>query len=294
MNEYPPITIDDLTTNEIEGSGVFDELMRSVKAHLKEEFEQGRITPVNYSSVYLGALDSTLAQSVKFLLEKDKISLENELVEEQKANLIKQGVILDLEAEKLRIDVYNAKYQECILKTTIEKEEAGVQGALQANANEKTKASLLTKQIAKSDAETRLFNQKRNTELAQVVDKIDGVSIGGVIGIQREMYRNQSNGFLRLAEQQNARMMLDAFSVLQSNAGLDAFQEELREWGVTATTVSLAINTMAAGVDKQSGEHGVKNDTVIGNMPSSNYSEILPTEPVAPTTCPVVVPPITP
>ena len=38
-----PITLDDLTTATVEGSGVFDVLMRANKAHLEQEFKLNRI-----------------------------------------------------------------------------------------------------------------------------------------------------------------------------------------------------------------------------------------------------------
>ena len=45
------ITIDHLTTNEIEGMGVFDELMRSVKAHLIEEQSRNGIIQKLFPSI---------------------------------------------------------------------------------------------------------------------------------------------------------------------------------------------------------------------------------------------------
>jgi hypothetical protein len=292
MNVIPQITVDALTKNELEGTGVFDELMRSVKAHLEEEISNDRITTVNYASVYLGALQSTMDQSVKFLLEMDKSNLQNAILEQERVNLVQQGEIIELERRKLEIEIYNSKYQECVIKAGLAKAEAEVQGVLQTNANERTKASLLVKQIAKTEAETRLFGQRTTTEMAQVSDKIDGVSVGGITGAQKEMYRNQANGYLRLAEQQNARMMLDAFSVLQTNAGLDNFEGDVSDWGVDPISVQIAVRAMSQGIIKQEDEHGHKDTAVIGNMPSTNHPVVTPTEPSSPTTCTVTVPPI--
>jgi hypothetical protein len=284
------IKLTDLTTNEIEGGGIFDDLMRSVKVHLKEELSNSRITDVNYSSVYLGALQSTMAQAVQFLLEKDKVGFQNELINTQQENLKKEGELLDVKIKLAEAELYNAKYQECALKTKIAQTEAETQSILQNTANTKTQASLITKNILKAQAEVDLYKQRRDTEAAQVADKVGGVPVGGIVGMQREMYRNQSNGYLRLAEQQNARMMLDAFAVLQSNAGLDNFPAgtNIQDWGVTPDNVSGAISTLSAGVKKQNLEHTMKNpDNPTNSAKPAPSSENVPKEPVTPSSCTV-------
>ena len=286
------ITIDTLTNNEITGAGVFDEIMRSVKAHLDVEHTSGRITDVNYSSVYLGAMQNSLDQAVKFTLSLERTNLENLILNLQKENLAKESLILDSKVEIAKIDLYNAKYQECTLQTQIKKVEAETQSVLQSTANDKTQSNLLTKQIAKTDAEIKLYNQKSKTEEAQIWDHVDNVSVAGVIGLQKQMYRNQANGYLRLSEQQNARMMLDAFAVLQSNAGLDNFAgTTIADWGVTPATVKAAVDILNSGVDKQELEHTTQSPTTEGQPAAIAYTELTPEPAVLPTNvCNVTVP----
>jgi hypothetical protein len=78
-----PVTLADLTTATVSGTGVFDVLMQATKAHLDEEFAKNRLRGPEYSTVYLGALQSVMAQSLQFLLQKDKTSLEAMLVQQQ-------------------------------------------------------------------------------------------------------------------------------------------------------------------------------------------------------------------
>ena len=61
-----------LTTNDLEGTGVFDVLMSVVKKHLKEEFDQGRITGDEYTQVYLGALQGVMQTALQFLLNSQQ------------------------------------------------------------------------------------------------------------------------------------------------------------------------------------------------------------------------------
>jgi hypothetical protein len=82
-----PLTIADLTTNlatsatfEVTGDGVFDDLMETVNAHLDAQFQLGRITGTEYSTVYLGALQATVQQAVTYLLGQEKTNAEVSLL----------------------------------------------------------------------------------------------------------------------------------------------------------------------------------------------------------------------
>lgn len=283
------ITIDDLTKNEVEGTGIFDELMRSVKAHLNEEYDAKRITDVNYSSVYLGALQSTMSQAVEFLLKKDAVYENNELTKAKNANLVLEGELLTLKKQELQYDIYNAKYKECLLQNQIKKIQAETQKTLQDTANAKTQASILRKQQSKLDAEIKLYLQKTETEKAQIYDKLGTNSVGGVIGKQKEMYRNQSNGYLRLAEQQNARLMLDAYSILQSNGGIENFGKDanMELWGVTPANVKKAVDNLRDGIKDQDNEHAVKGEFDTEVTEALKYTTDDPVEPdeVKPAAC---------
>lgn len=77
------ITINDLTLTTLDGTGVFDVLMRATKAHLDSEFEKNRIRGPEYSTVYLGSLESVMRTSLEFLLQNQRIALEAQLLEQQ-------------------------------------------------------------------------------------------------------------------------------------------------------------------------------------------------------------------
>ena len=77
------ITFTEVTTGTLDGTGVFDQLMRSVKAHVKEEWDEGRIKGSDYSTVYLGSMQTAIAQAIAFVLEKDNKSKQAEMTEAQ-------------------------------------------------------------------------------------------------------------------------------------------------------------------------------------------------------------------
>jgi hypothetical protein len=61
------ILISDITTGAVDGSGIFDKLMQAGEIHLKREFDTNRITGKEYSTVYLGMMQSAMAQAIQFL-----------------------------------------------------------------------------------------------------------------------------------------------------------------------------------------------------------------------------------
>ena len=77
------VTIANLTEASVGGNGVFDIMMRTVKSHLEQEYSQNRIRGVEYSTVYLGALETTMQHALAFLVQNQKIGLEATLLQKQ-------------------------------------------------------------------------------------------------------------------------------------------------------------------------------------------------------------------
>ena len=75
------IEITDLTTSEVEGTGVFDKLMKSMVAHITVEYDKNRIRGPEYSQVYLSGLQTTMQQSIQFLMERENALLTQKQVE---------------------------------------------------------------------------------------------------------------------------------------------------------------------------------------------------------------------
>lgn len=67
------IKLSDLTTSSLDGTGVFDILMRTTKQHLQREYQANRITGAEYAEVYLGALTAVLQNATQFLLNEQQV-----------------------------------------------------------------------------------------------------------------------------------------------------------------------------------------------------------------------------
>lgn len=211
------IKVEDLTTGHLDGTGVFDKLMVSVKAHLTQEYRDQRIKGPEFATVYLGALDNVLNTSVQFLLQKARVGLE--------AQLLQQQIILaELEVEKARIALEILEQQKLQIIAEVAKTEAETKLVEQQIINAEVEKRVLEAQVCKlkaeydnlinrnlqTTAEIGLLSQKTATEKAQV--QAIGVDPDSVIGKQKALYQAQTDGFARDSELKAAKMLVDTWS----------------------------------------------------------------------------------
>lgn len=170
------VNLADYTTATVEGTGVFDVLMKAINAHLDVQWQQSRIRGPEYAQVYLGSLQTALDHALQFVLGKEKTEKEVELLTQQVLTEVENTAMVH--AQKCKLD---AEYDVLIL----------------------------TKD--KVTAETLLLNQKRASELAQT----DGSTLdpNSILGKQATLYQRQADGFLRDAEQRAASIMIDSWNV---------------------------------------------------------------------------------
>jgi hypothetical protein len=81
------ITIANLTagvstdaSNVVTGTGVFDDMMETVNAHMAAQFNLGRITGSDYATVYLTAIQATVQQAVAYTIGIQKGNAEESLL----------------------------------------------------------------------------------------------------------------------------------------------------------------------------------------------------------------------
>lgn len=56
-----------------DGDGVLDKMLKVINSNIKIQYDEGRLKGTEYAEVYLGAMQSALSESIKFLLNKDLI-----------------------------------------------------------------------------------------------------------------------------------------------------------------------------------------------------------------------------
>jgi len=103
------ILLSDLTdgstvAGEWSGNGVFDVLMKAVNDNIKIQYDAGRLTGTDYANVYLGSVQSVIAQSMQYVMQEKEVEARVDLVAQQTlteaentANAVKQGTLLDTE-----------------------------------------------------------------------------------------------------------------------------------------------------------------------------------------------------
>lgn len=182
--------IADLTQATLDGTGVFDVLMRANKAHLEAEYAKNRIKGPEYATVYLGSLESVMNTALQFLLQKDQAALQAQLIAKQIEKLEAEIRLVDQQAENAAIEAEVLRAQKCKLQAEFD---------------------VLVQSKLKTSAEVTLLAQKTQTEKAQTVAA--GVDADSIIGRQKALYQAQTSGFQRDAEQKAAKLMVDSWNV---------------------------------------------------------------------------------
>ena len=242
----------------VTGSGVFDNLMEAVNVHLDAQYNSGRLTGNDYATVYLGALQSTIQQSITFILGEQAADKQAELIAAQVATESKKT--LDVESTttvrnaqstndtalksaqttlavnqgatevKKALNVVSdtaLKDQQKLLATNQTATEANktidVASTTSVRNVQSTKDSLVKDaNKAKIDAETTVLNQKEITEYAQTQQTtFVAPTTDSILGRQSKLFEQQAKGFKWNADQKYLKTIMDGWAVNVASADGD-------------------------------------------------------------------------
>lgn len=239
------ITVADLTTTKLEGTGVFDILMRANKAHLEAEFAKNRIKGPEYATVYLGSLESVLSTALSFLMQRDKLNLEAQLLEQQL--ILAEVEVRKAEASILLTNAQVSLANQQAANALIE------QGVLEAQIRKiDAEIELLVLNEAKTAQEIELLLWKTNTEKSQTIEA--GTEDNSVIGKQKLLYSAQTTGFSRDAEQKATKLLIDTWNVRRTtDEATIATDTGLNANFLGDKTVGKAVTKLLAGVGVATG-----------------------------------------
>lgn len=245
--------VSDLTQATIDGTGIFDVLMRANAAHLEAEFSKGRIKGAEYSTVYLGSLTQVMQTALAFLGQRQVLDLQAQLLQEQiaqtqqqTANLINQdlqvvaqiGLVTQQKANLLN-DAVTALHQRAkidqeirnlaVQATQVEAQTSMVQQQTQNTAAEINNIAKQGAVLVATECKLRAdFDLIKSTDIKTAQESVLlaqkaateraqimalGVDVDSVIGRQKQVYLAQSNGYARDAEQKAAKVMVDTWNV---------------------------------------------------------------------------------
>jgi len=167
-------------TNRALDKGVFDQLMVAMKHHVEEEFKAGRIDKATYGQMYLGMMETALANSTQYLL----------------------GLLL-LDEKRRGLDLANQK-AEFEFETLLPLQATKMQSEI----------DLIDKQIDKLDKEIEFLVAKIRTEKANTESGI--ASDLSLIGKQITLLTAQRIGFAGNIQTKVSKAYSDWDSVLLS------------------------------------------------------------------------------
>jgi hypothetical protein len=148
------VTVKDLTSGEVAGTGFFDELMRTSKAHLVQEYDAGRLVGTDYSNAYVGAYQFNLQTASQFILQYQMTNQQILVLQEQVKQAQKQNELLDLQKLQAQIGIDTAQYNlDLMLPAQLLQTEA--------------QTVLLGKQALESDKQVILLAQQNLQAIAQ-------------------------------------------------------------------------------------------------------------------------------
>lgn len=233
-----PLKIDDLTQATLEGSGIFDVLMRANKVHLEAEFNKNRIKGPEYSTVYLGALQSVMSTGLSFLFQNQKAALEAQLLEQQ---IILAGVAV----EKARVELQMVTAS--LAKIPLE--------------------------ILQLEAQTGLVKQQTANALAELeIIKANGLKIPAEIALITQQKLNlvttelQIQAQTKMITQQALNAVIEGTVLSAQKCKLDAEFDLLRE-GLLKSAQETALLTQKVATEKaQTLSTGVDEDSVLGKQ----------------------------
>lgn len=206
-----PLVITDLTLKTLDGTGVLDQMLATMRVHLAEQFDKERIQGTEYAEVYLGAFQSTLAAAIQFLLARRKLGLDLKLQEAQISLTTAQEDQIRAEMQKIPYEIQALQKQLELADKQIaqadkqlELTEAQIQVQLK-------QLDLMAEQLLQAKAQTEYYAQRTITEKAQTQAGV--AATGSVIGTQVALMNKQADGYDRNAEQQAAQILANTWNV---------------------------------------------------------------------------------
>lgn len=271
------MSIDEITVGALDGSGIFDVLMRSMELHLSKEFNAGRIKGTDYATMYTRLVELALSQSMGYAVnraklplelnilkgEEAKVASENELIQAQintenckrslelqvlEANVnkaaaelavtIKQGAKVDADTLRTAAETEQVKY------VTLNQLPAAVAKIVAETELMPRQLELLEKQVESQEYQAELYRLKGITEKAQT----DGSVIlpNSMLAQQSKLYAAQALSYDQVAKREAAKVMIDTFLarlVQDPEGNLENANNQL-----TDTHIGIAVGKMLGSI----------------------------------------------
>ena len=273
----------DITGGEVAGAGFYDELMRTTRAQLVEEFEANRLVGAEYATVVLGSMQANLQTASSFILayesqnaqlliqaeQLQSVELDNQLKEDQLLTAALQRELLTEQIETQKQQTLQLVEQTKLVTKQLDQADKQIelmdkqiiqlegQITLTARQEEMVEQQIITEKtntedptagmakatFDKTNSEVSILNQKLVTEKAQTEGTTDTVE--GLLGREMNLKTIQAESFLRDAEQKAAKFYADVLSIAYS---VDSTNTDPALWNLGPTEASYVMSTLMAGI----------------------------------------------
>lgn len=217
------ITVEDVTSGTVGGSGVFDKMMSSIKAHLAEQYEKARITGSEYTRAYIELTTAAMQTAITFLTAREKAYWDAQLaqitaitarVALQTTRVQLAQTIIDANTAKVnfalgKLKLSNESNTYCISQYNLD---YILPGQYALTSVQTASAQYNLDQIM--PAQKQLVTEQANVQRAQTSDqRIDGAPVVGAVGKQKDLYTQQITSYQRDAELKATKLFTDAWTV---------------------------------------------------------------------------------
>lgn len=239
-----PLVITDLTLKTLDGTGVLDQMLATMRVHLAEQFDKERIQGTEYAEVYLGAFQSTLAAAIQFLLARRKLGLDLKLQEAQISLTTAQEDQIRAEMQKIPYEIQALQKQLELADKQIAQADKQLELTEAQIQVQFKQLDLMTEQLEQAKAQTAYYEQRTITEKAQTTAGV--AATGSVIGTQIALMNKQADGYDRNAEQQAAQILANTWNVRRQT---DEDTQANTTNKLDDASVGAVISKLAAGIN---------------------------------------------
>lgn len=247
-----------LTSGEIEGTGSFDVLMRTVKEHIKTEFEAGRIRATDYANAYVQITTAVLGQATQFAISQTRLESELALqeaqiaqIQQETANAIEQQALIKAQAAQIKQETLNAAAQNAqILEQTKDITAATGIKEYQLSTVMPLEVTNLTKQGLNLDAQTEQIEQNTLNAIAQNTQIVEQTA---------EIKANTSIKEYQL----DSVMPLEVANLTKQGLSLDAQTEQTKQQTTNLTKQALQIEAQTSLTEQQTTNLTTDNEHAI-------------------------------
>lgn len=205
-NDVEPIALSDLTSGTIGGDGSFDTIMASLKAHLKGEYDSGRITGSEYTKAYVELTTAALQTGLQFVMSKDQTYWASLLAQAQARRAETDAVTSRVQFESAKVAYGMGFYQYLTSRGQLAM-------AKMQLANEDMKYTLGDLQTDLIGEQINLVKEQVEAKRGETLDtRTDGVTaIVGMIGKQKALYDQQIDSYQKDSTYKVGKLFTDAW-----------------------------------------------------------------------------------